>query len=215
MPEEIVTAVPLTLYVDAQFLSPYAMSAYVALAAKGLDFEVRLVDLDQGDQRTAPFLCRSPIGKVPVLAHLDFYLSESSAIAEYLEQVFPPPAYAPLFPADPRPRAQARQTQAWLRSDLSALRRERPTEVVFDGMRPPALSDAALADAARLIRVATALLSHGQARLFGAWSLADIDLALMLNRLILAGDDVPEPLRAYAAAQWEHPGIRRWRDSRG
>ncbi|CAM3500143.1 glutathione transferase [Bordetella flabilis] len=208
-------AVPLTLYVDAQFLSPYAMSVYVALVEKGLDFEVRLVDLEQGDQRTAPYLCRSPIGKVPVLAHLDFYLSESSAIAEYLEQAFPPPAYAALYPADLRPRAQARQTQAWLRSDLAALRSERPTDVVFDGRQPPPLSDAAQADAARLIRVATALLSHGGEHLFGAWSLADTDLALMLNRLIQPGDEVPEPLRAYAAAQWEHPGIRRWRASRG
>jgi glutathione S-transferase len=191
------------------------MSVYVALVEKGLDFEVRLIDLDQGDQRTAPFLCRSPIGKVPVLAHLDFYLSESSAIAEYLEQAFPPPEYAALYPADLRPRARARQTQAWLRSDLTALRRERPTGVVFDGMRPAPLSDAAHADAARLIRVATTLLSHGKENLFDAWSLADTDLALMLNRLIQPGDEVPEPLRAYAAAQWRHPGIRRWLASRG
>lgn len=207
-------AVPLTLYVDAQFLSPYALSAYVALEEKGLDFEVRLIDLDQGDQRTAPFLHRSPIGKVPVLAHLDFYLSESSAIAEYLEQVFPSPDYPALYPADPRPRAQARQVQAWLRSDLQALRRERPTEVIFEGMRPGPLSDAGQCDAARLIRVGTALLSHGQPHLFGAWSLADVDLALMLHRLAMPGDSIPEALRGYAQAQWRHPAIRRWLASR-
>jgi glutathione S-transferase len=203
-------AVPLTLYVDAQFLSPYALSAYVALEEKGLDFEVREIDLDQGDQRTAPFLHRSPIGKVPVLAHLDFYLSESSAIAEYLEHAFPPPGYPALYPADPRPRAQARQVQAWLRSDLQTLRRERPTEVIFNGLRPAPLSGLGHCDAARLIRVATALLSHGQPHLFGAWSLADTDLALMLNRLVYPADDVPEPLKTYAAAQWRHPAIQRW-----
>jgi glutathione S-transferase len=208
-------AVPLTLYIDAQFLSPYAMSTYVALVEKDLDFEVRQIDLDQGDQRTAPFLHRSPIGKVPVLAHLDFYLSESSAIAEYLEQAFPSPDYRALYPADSRPRALARQIQAWLRSDLHALRRERPTQVIFDAMRPAPLTDAAHCDAARLIRVATALLSHGEGQLFGAWSVADVDLAVMLNRLVFAGDDVPEALRAYAAAQWNHPGIRRWLTSRG
>lgn len=208
-------AVPLTLYVDAQFLSPYALSAYVALEEKGLDFDVRQVDLDQGDQRTAPFLHRSPIGKVPVLAHLDFYLSESSAIAEYLEQAFPPPDYAALYPADARPRAQARQVQAWLRSDLHALRRERPTEVVFDGVRPAALSDAGHCDAARLIRVAGALLAHGQPYLFGAWTLADLDLAMMINRLAVPGDSIPEELRAYAQAQWNHPAVRRWLASRG
>ncbi|ARP80255.1 glutathione S-transferase [Bordetella genomosp. 8] len=208
-------AVPLTLYVDAQFLSPYALSAYVALEEKGLDFEVRQIDLEQGDQRTAPFLHRSPIGKVPVLAHLDFYLSESSAIAEYLEQAFPPPEYATLYPADPRPRAQARQVQSWLRSDLHALRRDRPTEVVFEGARPAPLSDAGLCDAARLVRVASSLLAQGQAHLFGAWSLADLDLALMLNRLAVPGDELPETLREYAQAQWDHPGVRRWLASRG
>lgn len=36
---------PLTLYVDARFRSPYAMSAHVALAEKQLEFEVRLLDL--------------------------------------------------------------------------------------------------------------------------------------------------------------------------
>jgi glutathione S-transferase len=208
-------AVPLTLYVDAQFLSPYALSAYVALEEKGLDFEVRQIDLEQGDQRAAPFLHRSPIGKVPVLAHLDFYLSESSAIAEYLEQAFPPPDYAALYPADPRPRAQARQVQAWLRSDLQALRRERPTEVIFEGARPAPLSDAGHCDAARLIRVAGSMLSDGQDHLFGAWSLADLDLALMLNRLAIPGDELPAPLRDYARAQWNHPGVRHWLASRG
>lgn len=203
-------AVPLTLYVDAQFLSPYALSAYAALEVKGLDFEVRQVDLEQGDQRAAPFLHRSPIGKVPVLAHLDFYLSESSAIAEYLEQAFPAPDYAALYPADTRARAQARQVQAWLRSDLQTLRRERPTEVIFDGMRPAPLSDAGHCDAARLIRVGTALLAHGQPNLFGAWSLADLDLAAMLNRLAIPGDSLPDPLRAYAQHQWNHPAIQRW-----
>ncbi|WP_083228618.1 glutathione transferase [Bordetella sp. H567] len=203
-------AVPLTLYVDAQFLSPYALSAYVALEEKGLDFEVRLVDLDQGDQRTAPFLHRSPIGKVPVLAHQDFYLSESSAIAEYLEQAFPPPEYAALYPADPRPRARARQVQAWLRSDLHTLRRERPTQVIFEGARPAPLSDAGHCDAARLIRVASALLAHGRSHLFGAWSLADLDLAVMLNRLAIPGDSLPDALRTYARTQWDHPAVRHW-----
>ncbi|WP_427184728.1 glutathione transferase [Bordetella bronchialis] len=208
-------AVPLTLYVDAHFLSPYALSAYVALEEKGLDFEVRLVDLEQGDQRTAPFLHRSPIGKIPVLAHLDFYLAESSAIAEYLEHAFPPPDYPALYPADPRPRAQARQIQAWLRSDLHALRRERPTEVVFEGMRPGPLSDAGHCDAARLIRVASAMLAHGRPHLFDAWCLADLDLALMINRLAIAGDSLPDALHTYAQAQWNHPGVRHWLASRG
>lgn len=217
--EEETVTVPLTLYVDARFLSPYALSAYVALTQKGLDFEVRLVDLDQGDQRTAPFLHRSPFGKVPVLAHGDFYVSESSAIAEYLEEAFAPPACPALYPEEPRRRALARQVQSWLRTDLQALRRERPTEVIFEGAHAAPLSDAAQCEAARLVRAATALLLHGNGHLCGVWTLADIDLALMLNRLILPADEaselVPQPLRDYATAQWSHPGVSRWVASRG
>ncbi|OWT75330.1 MULTISPECIES: glutathione transferase [unclassified Achromobacter] len=208
-------AVPLTLYIDNRLLSPWAMSAYVALVEKNLDFELRLVDLDQGEQRMAPFLCRSPAGKVPVLAHHDFYLSESSAIVEYLEEAFPAPEYAAVIPADTRARARMRQVQAWLRSDLAALRRERPTEVVFEGMQRVPLSDEGQADATRLVRVAGCLLQEGQKHLFDDWCIADADLALMLNRLILSREEVPARLRDYAAEQWERPSLRRWRDSRG
>lgn len=207
-------AVPLTLYIDNRLLSPWAMTAYVALVEKNLDFELRLVDLDQGEQRMAPFLCRSPAGKVPVLAHHDFYLSESSAIVEYLEDAFPAPEYAAVCPADKRTRARMRQLQAWLRSDLTALRRERPTEVIFEGMQRAPLSDEGQADATRLLRVADCLLPAGQKHLFGDWSIADADLALMLNRLILSREEVPARLRDYAAEQWERPSLRRWRDSR-
>ncbi|WP_233233703.1 glutathione transferase [Bordetella sp. LUAb4] len=207
-------AVPLTLYIDNRLLSPWAMSTYVALVEKNLDFELRLVDLDQGEQRMAPFLCRSPAGKVPVLAHHDFYLSESSAIVEYLEDAFPAPEYAAVCPADIRARARMRQLQAWMRSDLAALRRERPTEVVFEGLRTAPLSDDAQLDATRLLRVAACLLPAGQTHVFENWSIADADLALMLNRLILSGEDVPARLRDYAAEQWDRPSLKRWRENR-
>ncbi len=36
----------LRLYVDAQFTSPYAMSVFVALREKGIEFELSPLDLD-------------------------------------------------------------------------------------------------------------------------------------------------------------------------
>ena len=36
-----------------------------------------------------------------------------------------------IYPKDIQARARARQIQAWLRSDLVALRTERPTDVIF------------------------------------------------------------------------------------
>ena len=197
----------LTLFVDAQYASPYAMSAFVALTVKQLRFELRTVDLFAGVQQEPAYAGLSLTRRVPTLVHGEFALSESSAITEYLDDLFPG---APLYPRDPQQKARARQVQAWLRSDLVPIRTERSTEVVFLGVKAPALSAGARAAAAKLFAAADALLPAGQDNLCGAWCLADVDLALMLNRLVLHGDDVPARLADYARRQWAHPAVRQW-----
>lgn len=199
---------PITLYVDSQFLSPYAMSVYVALTEKQLPFEVRPIDLSAGEQRMQPYQCRALTARVPALTHDGFNLTESSVIAEYLEEVFPAPQHAALYPTSIRERARARQLQAWLRSDLGALRQERPTETVFYGATGEPLSDAAHAASAKLIQVASYLIGVGQTNLFEDWCIADLDLAVMLQRL--AQDDLPDTLRDYANAQWQRPAVQKW-----
>jgi glutathione S-transferase len=73
------------------------------MRAKNVEFEVTYVDLrDKPDW----FLEISPHGKVPVLKVDDEILFESSAIAEYLDEMVPPR----LHPADPIKRARNR---AW------------------------------------------------------------------------------------------------------
>ena len=78
-------------------------------------------------------------------------------------------------------------------------------------------AEAALADPAIAAQRADffldRLLAHGGEHLFGGWCLADTDLALMLNRLVLGGDDVPAPLAAYASRQWARPSVRGWLDA--
>jgi glutathione S-transferase len=197
----------LTLFADAQYASPYAMSAFVALDVKQLDFELRALDLSAAAQHAPEFAGLSLTRRVPTLLHGDFALSESSAIAEYVDEVFPGAA---LYPADPRQKARARQVQAWLRSDLMPIRMERSTEVVFYAAPAPALSPVATAAAGKLFAAAAALLPDGQANLCGDWCIADVDLALMLNRLVLNGDAVPARLADYARRQWRHPAVQRW-----
>ena len=195
------------LLVDTQYASPYALSAYVALREKQVDFDIETVDLGAGAQGTAGFRAQSPTWRVPTLVHGDFSLTESSAIAEYVDEMF---LGQRLYPLDPRQRARCRQVQAWLRSDLAALRQERSTEVVFYGAKAAPLSAAGAAAADKLLQVAGALLGAGQPYLGAAWSVADVDLALMLNRLVLHGDAVPPVLRDYAAAQWARPSVQEW-----
>lgn len=121
----------LKLYVDSQFTSPYAISAFVALREKGLDFELETVDMEAGKNKELSYTGKALTGRVPCLVHNDFMLTESSAITEYLDEMFPAPEHRALYPVLPQKRAVARQIQAWVRSDLGALREERSTYTVF------------------------------------------------------------------------------------
>ena len=202
---------PLRLYVDSLFTSPYAMSVFVALREKGLAFDTVTLDLDAGQNQTADFIQHSLTHRVPTLEDGGFALSESSAITEYLDQAY---RETRVYPADLQQRARARQVQAWLRSDLLLIRQERSTLVVFCGQRMPPLSPLAQAAAGKFISAAQALLAGEPDYLFGEWSIADVDLAVMLNRLILNGDAVPAELVAYAQRQWQRPSVREWVDLR-
>ncbi|WP_455917781.1 glutathione transferase [Pseudomonas cerasi] len=198
---------PLRLYVDSQFTSPYAMSVFVTLREKGLAFDMLTLDLDTAQNQTADFTQLSLTQRVPTLVEGEFALSESCAITEYLEQVYPE---TPVYPADPQQRARARQVQAWLRSDLLAIRQERSTLVVFYGQKMPPLSPAAEAAVRKLFSATQTLLAGNPPYLFGEWSIADLDLAVMLNRLILNGDSVPTEWVDYAQRQWQRPSVQAW-----
>jgi glutathione S-transferase len=184
------------LYVDSQFASPYAMSVFVSLLEKKVAFEIETVDLAANANQEPAFAATSITRRVPTLIHDGFSLSESSAISEYIDETFPG---ARLYPADPHRRARARQVQAWLRSDLVPIRDERPTIVVFYQAKMPPLSPAARGSAEKLFSAANALLDGRSGNLFGDWCIADVDLSMMLNRLIVHGDPVPDNLVAYAA----------------
>ena len=200
----------ITLWSDANFFSPYVMSVYVALAEKGLTFSLKTVDLDSGEHLKPQWQGYALTRRVPVLEIDGFELSESSAIDEYLEDCFAPPEWERIYPHDLQKRARARQIQAWLRSDLVPIRTERSTDVVFAGVKKPALSEEGLSSARKLIETASSLLAQGNPNLFGEWCIADTDLALMLNRLILNGDDVPQLLVDYATFQWQRASVQRY-----
>lgn len=198
------------LFVDANYLSPYAMSVFVALREKRLPFEMVLVNLGRQEQSDPLYAEVSTTRRVPAISDDGFHLSESSAICEYLEDRYPGTA---LYPSDIQSKAKAREIQAWLRSDLLPIRQERSSEVVFlkrSPPPPPPLSAEAQTSARKLMAAAQGFLPPGRSSLFDQWSIADTDLALMLNRLRLAGDALPARLAAYAEAQWQRPSVREW-----
>ena len=88
------------------------------------------------------------------------------------------------------------------------IRIERNTTVVFFGARLKPLSAEAQESAVRLFTAAQALLAPGAQNLFGEWCIADTDLALMLNRLALHEDVMPDRLAEYARHQWSRPSVK-------
>jgi glutathione S-transferase len=204
MPDELV------LYGNSAWSSPYVFSVFVCLEEKKLPYRMELLDLEAGQHRSVEYEGRSVTGRVPALRHGDFWVAESSAIDEYLEEAFPPPGHAALYPSDPRDRARARMVQAFVRSDLMAVREERSTATLFNGEAPKPLSPAGKAAADRLVAIAERLVRPGARHLAGAFSIADADLALMLQRLVNNGDPVPERLATYANEIFKRPSIRKW-----
>lgn len=78
----------------------------VALNLKGVVYRERPVDIDAGEQRSAEFLARNPMGAVPALVEGDLPpLTQSLALLEYIDERYPEP---PLLPADARGRARVR-----------------------------------------------------------------------------------------------------------
>ncbi len=203
---------PLTLYVDGFWISPYALTAFVALEEKALPYTVREVKLNKKDHHHSEY--RAHTGRVPALQHGDFWLAESSAICEYLAETFPFPKHPRLFPEDLRQRAICREIQAWIRSDLVPIREERSTHTLwYEHTRKP-LSDAAKTAVDRLYKLADRLIPEGQTSLFDGWCIADTDLAVMLQRLNLNGDPMPAKLKVFAEAQWRRPSVAKWNDRR-
>jgi glutathione S-transferase len=198
----------LTLYVNSGYTSPYALSAFVTLTEKNLPFTIVEIDMDSDGHRTGAYQKESITERIPTLKHGTFTVSESSAMCEYLEDAFP--SSPRVFPMNPQQRARARQIQAWVRSDLMPIRMERSTSTVFqnDIAKPP--STDARAAAEKLIRAADALIGHPSGNLFETWCIADVDLAMMLNRLFHNGDAVPDNIANYVRTQWARPSVQAW-----
>ncbi len=77
-------------------LSPFVRKVLVVAAEKGLEVENRVAG--PGRPPSPDFLEASPFGKIPALRDGDFTLSDSTAIALYLDAKHPEPALAPAEP---------------------------------------------------------------------------------------------------------------------
>nr|MDP9125572.1 glutathione S-transferase N-terminal domain-containing protein [Pseudomonadota bacterium] len=81
---------------------PYSHRCRFVLFEKGMDFEIRDVDLFAKPEDIA---LMNPYNEVPILVERDLILYESHIINEYIDERFPHPQ---LMPGDPVARARVR-----------------------------------------------------------------------------------------------------------
>ena len=96
----------ITLYYGSG--SPFAWRVQLALEAKGLAYERKVLSFAAGDTRKPEFVAINPRHRVPAIVDGDFTLYESNAIVEYLDEAYKGHGTA-LFPGDARKRATVRR----------------------------------------------------------------------------------------------------------
>ena len=203
----------LTLYVDGYFVNQWDASCIVALEEKHLAYSTARALLRDGAGVTPALTGRTSIARVPALQHGDVWLTESSAIIEYLDETFPPPAHPALLPADRHARAKARQWMAFVRSDLWALRTERSWWMcvypVTQPLRP--LSRDAERDARELVALVERLAAAGDLDP-AHWHMGHADLALTLIRLARTDHPLPDRAKLFLDAALARPSLRAYID---
>src|SRR6266481_2646988 len=139
----------LTLYIGDKRYSSWSLRPWLVLKQAGLDFELRMIRLRQGD--TKDQIARiSPSGRIPCLHHGDLILGESLAIADYVADLAPA---RKLWPEDLKARAVARALAAEMHAGFAALRQTCPMDVTAHHPGGIAMSAEVTADIGRIIQI--------------------------------------------------------------
>lgn len=97
------------------FRSSATFRVRIALGLKGLSFDYLSYNLRDQEQRAPGYLALNPQGLVPTLMLGGQPLTQSLAICEYLDEVYPEPA---LLPSEPLDRAKVRAAAYVIACDL-------------------------------------------------------------------------------------------------
>jgi RNA polymerase-associated protein len=175
---------------------PFSQRCRFVLFEKGMDFEIRDVDLFN---KPEDINVMNPYGQVPILVERDLILYESNIINEYIDERFPHPQ---LMPADPVMRARTRLF-------LFNFERELFVHVqTLENSQNQKLTDKARSTIRdRLTQLAPIMLKN-KFMLGDDFSMLDVALAPLLWRLDHYGIDLPKtaaPLMKYAERLFSRP----------
>ena len=87
--------------------SPYSWRVWLALEAKGIPYDVKIMSFQAGDTRKPEFIAINLRHTVPTIVDDGYALWESMAILEYLDERFTQGAR--LYPGDAKARARIRR----------------------------------------------------------------------------------------------------------
>jgi len=178
---------------------PFSQRSRFVLFEKGMDFEIRDIDLYNKPEDIAVM---NPYGQVPILVERDLVLYESNIINEYIDERFPHPQ---LMPADPVMRARTRlflyNFEKELFVHVGTL--EERSGTVDEKARERARN--AIRD--RLSQLAPLLLKN-KYMLGEEFSMLDVAIAPLLWRLDHYGIELPKsaaPIQKYAERLFSRP----------
>lgn len=178
---------------------PFSQRCRFVLFEKGMDFEIRDVDLYNKPEDISVM---NPYGQVPILVERDLVLYESNIINEYIDERFPHPQ---LMPADPVMRARARlflfnfEKELFIHVTTLESREAKSDEKALDQAR--------LQIRDRLAQLAPMFLKN-KFMLGDEFSMLDVAIAPLLWRLDHYGIELPKnaaPLQKYAERIFSRP----------
>jgi stringent starvation protein A len=180
---------------------PFSQRCRFVLYEKGMDFEIRDVDLFNKPEDIS---IMNPYGQVPILVERDLILYESNIINEYIDERFPHPQ---LMPPDPVMRSRARlflfNFERELFVHVQQLEKREPPK---DGGKAQERARAQIRD--RLTQLSPIFLKN-KYMLGDDFSMLDVAIAPLLWRLDHYGIDMPKtaaPLLRYAERMFARPG---------
>ena len=177
---------------------PFSQRCRFVLFEKGMDFEIRDIDLYNKPEDIAVM---NPYGQVPILVERDLVLYESNIINEYIDERFPHPQ---LMPADPIMRARTRLFLYNFEKELFV----HVSTLENRGVTDEKIRDAARANIRDRLSQLAPLLVKNKYMLGEEFSMLDVAVAPLLWRLGHYGIELPKsatPIQKYAERLFSRP----------